>query len=270
MTPTTTSHRRARNGTRVLCAAACAAGLLGALTAAPAQAASRQLTVTFGETIGQESLEGAIARSAGLDVVTSGGGSLQRVVGPDGERSAVRTPAFSALSNGKRAILAIESKDPAALSPEDGDFVMRADVAVDKNSSERSSTDNGDNVLQRGHFATAQYKIQVDHHVPSCRVAGSEGAVLVQAPEEIAPGEWYRISCRREGSTLALVVKKSTGNDTWQWVSRTTASGPIGSVDFDAGVPLSVGGKLNDSASIVAKASDQFNGAFANIMLRFS
>lgn len=92
---------------------------------------------------------------------------------------------------------------------------------------------------------------------------------MVRARETISPASWYRISCKRKGETLTLVVRvKESRKGSWRTVSRTAATGPIGSLDFSASVPLSVGGKLNDSAALVLGASDQLNGRYANILVR--
>ena len=125
-----------------------------------------------------------------------------------------------------------------------------------------SKADNGDNLLQRGSFdSLGQFKIQIDHGVPSCRVLGDEGEVFVKAGEAISPDVWYAVSCARTGSEVAIsVTQYGEPGQTW------TASGPTGHMTFGE-LPLAVGGKVSSEGLPVA-AGDQFNGAVDDVFLQ--
>jgi hypothetical protein len=80
----------------------------------------------------------------------------------------------------------------AALDPGDRDFEFGASFRLDEESS-GSEADGGDNLLQRGTFASpGQLKLQLDHRVPSC--AGSSG------PTGRPSWRWRRQSIRMSGT----------------------------------------------------------------------
>ncbi len=204
----------------------------------------------------------AITQEAGL---ASGDSRL-------GQGKAVRTPSFT--ERGPKAVLAVTAKYADPLSPGWRDFVFGADLQLDgapTMSKMPESTDNGDNVVQRGLFnQVGQYKIQVDDRRPMCRVQGTVGAVSVTADTTLAAGSWYRVTCNRSKATLTLTVTQfaSTGQavDVDQWVEH----GAMGSVrSTDRATPLSIGGKLTD-AQVIAEEADQFNGLIDNVSLRIS
>jgi hypothetical protein len=160
-------------------------------------------------------------------------------------------------------VLVVVATEAASLSPGDRDFEFGAAFELDPESS-GSEADNGDNLLQRGSFNDpGQYKIQLDHGVPSCRVAGDAGVLFVEADEAVDPGAWYSVSCRRAGDEVTLTVTPYADQDdgeSWR------ATGPTGTVPF-GDQPLSVGGKVDPSGTPVASA-DQFNGAVDDVFLR--
>jgi hypothetical protein len=130
------------------------------------------------------------------------------------------------------------------------------------------STDNGDNVVQRGLYGNrSQYKIQVDGRRPSCRVKGSSGAVMVTSTVALSSGTWYRLICTRSGSTVSLQVTRYTSTGSVASTTMSSASGATGTVRAPSwSQPISAGGKLNARGE-VARDSDQFNGRLDNIVL---
>jgi hypothetical protein len=120
------------------------------------------------------------------------GGTLGEGAGRDGAGSnrAVRFPAHSAATDAPRAVVRVVPEGPDALDPGTGRFESGADVVLDATSESGAvgSTDNGDNLVQRGLFDDlSQYKVQLDARRPSCRVKGSAGTVFVTASMSV-PG----------------------------------------------------------------------------------
>ena len=133
---------------------------------------------------------------------------------------------------------------------------------VDTTTSTRS-VDNGDNLFQRGLYEDpSQFKLQIDHGYPSCLVRGSAGQVFASSPTKVVSGAWYRVTCSRVGTKVTV-----------QWAPygstaapfTTVATGSSGTLSFPASTPASIGGKLNASGTVVSSATDQFNGAVANV-----
>lgn len=187
---------------------------------------------------------------------------IESVEGPDGGH-AVRFPAYTGEAVAPAAVLVVAGEEAGPLSPAERDFEFGATFELDPESS-GSQADDGDNLLQRGGFSDpAQYKIQLDDGVPSCRVAGDAGVVFVEADEAVDPGAWYSVSCRREGAEVTLTVTPYADRDdaeSWR------AGGPTGTLTF-GDQPLSVGGKVDPAGAPVASA-DQFNGAVDDVYLR--
>lgn len=205
-----------------------------------------------------------IASSAEIDVVelTDGDGSLALENGRDGEGQALRLPAFEQ----DFALLALTPQgDVDPFSPGTADFELAADIRVDADN-EGSKADNGNNIVQRGLFSDpAQYKIQIERGVVSCRVAGTEGEVLVKADEPLPVETWSRVSCRRSGDTVALAVEDlDAGGARREW----TGQGTIGEVQMASSTPLTVGGKVTSQMTVAAQSSDQFNGMIDNVTMR--
>lgn len=196
-------------------------------------------------------------------IVTSDGGRITRAEGFDSS-SALRFPAYEPGATPAAVLLVSEQGGADQLSPGDRAFAFGADFNLDEESS-GSPTDNGDNLVQRGLSADpVQYKIQIDHGVPSCRVAGATGEAVLTATDPVRRNAWYRVNCRREGATLTLVVKRlgHSGAGARQVV---TASVTTGTIQMAPGVPLSVGGKTDADGQITTSATDQFNGLVDNV-----
>lgn len=206
-----------------------------------------------------------------VSVVTANGGALQTVHGhlsPQDE--AVRFPAFDPSSAGARAIIRVAN--PAGtdvLDPGKGRLEFGADIMVDQLSEAEgaASTDNGNNVMQRGLYGnSSQFKLQVDGPRATCLVKGRAGSVVVKSTTQVQPDRWYRLQCVRDGEDVTLTVT------TWQSdgsavVTRTTRTGPTGDMSPGSStIPLSVGGKLNKIGRINDEA-DQFNGLIENAYL---
>jgi hypothetical protein len=201
-------------------------------------------------------------------VVSAQRGHLAWEKGRPGQTGALSTPAFHPI--GPRAVLRIMARHDNPLSPGFKDFGFGADVQMDAGpttSKQAGSTDNGDNVVQRGLFGgVGQYKLQVDDRVPSCRVRGAAGTVLVRSDVRLVPRVWYHLSCKRSGRQVTLMMAKYPwGGKAPVW-RRWVGSGPTGSVRAPAQVPLSVGGKLTDVGGL-AEQVDQFNGRIDNVVL---
>ncbi|WP_153395739.1 laminin G domain-containing protein [Ornithinicoccus halotolerans] len=194
------------------------------------------------------------------DVVTANGGRLRVGISRTGEK-AMDFPAFSWARQGPRAVVRVRSTgsgDP--LAPRRASFTFGADFRKDGRSS-GSSTDDGDNLIQRGLYGQrGQYKIQVDNARLSCRIKGTAGAVLVKSPVSVRDDRWYRVRCSRTDSRVELVVVEHRPNGS-KVHTRTTRHGPIGSVAWhDSNTPLSVGGKLTRRGALTWGSVDQFNG----------
>ncbi len=203
--------------------------------------------------------------SVRTEITTSAGGRITRGTGPAGE-AALRFPAYVAQGQTPAAVLIVRPQGtPDPLSPGTRPFELGADVNLDPDSS-GSATDNGDNVLQRGLFSDpAQYKLQLDHGVASCRIAGASGEALVSGPAPIDRGRWYRLSCRRSGDQVTLTQRPLAGGGDEQ-VATVTA--PTGRVEFPSGVPLTAGGKVSAAGDVTVSETDQFNGLMDGISLR--
>jgi hypothetical protein len=203
-------------------------------------------------------------------VVNQASGRLRSVSGRPGAGLAARTPGFADDASGRRAVIAVSSQDGDPLSPGAAAFTFGADVRLDEGDTSGPGTeagDNGDNVLQRGRFAdVAQYKLQLDHGRPSCRVKGTEGTVMVRGAE-VERGQWYTLACERDGDDLSLTVTHYDENGDVDSVDTTSETGPIGSVEISrAAIPLSIGGKLANDGTL-ARDGDQFNGRIDNVVL---
>ncbi len=106
----------------------------------------------------------------------------------------------------------------------------------------------------------------MDHGKVSCRVAGTDGELVVALDRPVAAEQWHRVLCTRDGDQLELVVT-TLGSDGPGEPLTAAASGPIGSVDLAPGTPLSVGGKLGADGAIVTSSSDQLNGRVDRVVV---
>lgn len=210
---------------------------------------------------------------SGLDLTNSGSATVDAEVSAVGasitsvrrkQGRALRFPGFS--DTPTAAVVAVRptgSTDP--LAPGSRDFVVGATFRLDR-TSQGSAYDNGDNLIQRGGYAGPQYKVQLDDRRPSCRIAGSRGAVFVAASVRASPRYWHQVRCRRVGDrvTLELVTYHDGSSSRRQW----SRSGPIGSLDHSSGTVLTIGGKVHGDGTVNATDSDQFNGRVDDALFR--
>ena len=254
------THRDSRRSSRHLLALATAACLLlGAACGGPEvepqpQGLALELTFDFLEvgplSAGPVTLEDAEGRAVEADVLSDGGSVAVRP-----GASAGAALAFS--GEEVVAALRVDLPDPDDFSPGEGSFTLSADVAWEGAGDDQ---DTGANVVQRGLFRdTGQYKLQLDAGRPSCRVAGTTGAVLVKADASVSLGEWYRLRCQRKEDVVTLTVQPWEGEQ-WGDAETFTGSGSIGAVEFSSSTPLAVGGKLSADGSLVPQSPDQFHG----------
>ncbi len=198
------------------------------------------------------------------EVVTTGSGSAVATNVPDGV--GLRLPAFAEGRQDFAVVRVLPAGDDTSLDPGSRDFGFGADVLLDDVTGGAPS-DNGDNLLQRGLFDDGgQFKIQLDHGRPSCRLAGTDGDLLVTLDQPLGAEEWHRIWCTRTGDELRLSVSAVT--PAGLGAERVaTASGPLGSIDLAPTTPLSVGGKLAADGQIVVSSSDQLNGIVDRVVV---
>lgn len=174
-------------------------------------------------------------------------------------------PAYAEEQAAAAAILVTATGREDVLSPGTADFSFGADFTLDA-VSDGSDSDNGDNLVQRGLSADpVQYKIQIDRGVPSCRIAGAAGAVLVKLPEPVQRNRWYRVRCSRSGSEVKLALH-DLERPSAEAVTATT-QGRTGAIAMTGGmrVPMSIGAKVLLDGSIPASSTDQFNGRVDNV-----
>ncbi len=257
--------------------------LPGLALAAPAAAApADQVWLAFGETPAGQVLttvtnEGTLAADMLQSVVTLNGGTLVAGSAVSGQGSSADFPAFNASGSGRRAVVRVTNAGSVdRLVPGPAQFSFGADVVLDATSASSSSgsTDNGNNVIQRGLYNDAgQFKIQVDARRPSCRVKGASGAVEVRSRASLTPDtQWYRLLCTRTvgspNDTVTLAVTPISGSGALGATVSDSRAGPVGRTGFAIGVPLSVGGKLKSNGAINSGSSDQFNGRIDNAVLQ--
>lgn len=213
--------------------------------------------VAAGDTLRAGDLEVHGARSAAVTLVSASAGRLRAMAGLAG-RTAIGLPAYSAKSDEPIAIMAVRPRG-SWMTPVEGDIDLAVDLELDKVTS-GTKRDNGDNVLQRGLYVDeAQYKLQVDHHRPSCLMRGVGGQVIARFPERLQPEQWYRIRCTRHHDEVRLAVSRLDEQGSPLSTRTIVARGEIGAMEFPASSPMSIGGKLTSDGSPAA-ATDQFNG----------
>lgn len=196
-----------------------------------------------------------------ISVVTWAGGRLAWDRGWEG--GGVRTPAFGTARRSPTAALVVVPTAAGALEPGTGDFLLRVDFSADPAERGRPG-DDGDNLLQRGRYdSRAQFKLQLDHGVPACRIAGDAGAVVVRASSAVEPGHWYRLTCQRvTGRVVLRLLDLQAGGEEAEWEQ----AGDPGDVRF-SGVPISVGAKVADDGRIDPAGSDQFHGVIDRVVI---
>lgn len=227
---------------------------------AAAAVAGREMNMTFE---GSSFRESSGNRALTVSVATRNGGSIGRDAGWAGGTAAT-FPAFRA-SNPPQAVMTMVDRHGADdLSPGTADFRIGAEFRLNP-VSQGSTSDNGNNLLQRGLADSAmQYKLEVDGRRPGCRVKGSSGAVKVRSTRHVATDTWHRVTCTRRGPRVVLRVVRLRDKASWTYRSW----GAIGSLKApSASLPLSIGGKVNGRGEIITSNSDQFNGRVDNAFL---
>lgn len=199
-----------------------------------------------------------------VSVSTAGGGRLTWTDGHEG--GAVRTPEFGAAADTPTAALVVRPRRAGDLDPRNRDFTIGVDFVVDPPDRGRAG-DDGANLVQVGRFDDAsQAKIQLDHGVPSCRLGGTGGSVVVTAPEPVVAGRWYRLTCRRTAGRVVLELDDLRGGHSPStWARRADP----GDVRFGA-APLSVGAKVAVDGGIDIRSSDQFHGVIDRVVVDVS
>lgn len=196
-------------------------------------------------------------------VVTLAGGRVTLETGVD-DGDGARFPAFRDSPEPPVAVLLVHAQgehDP--FSPGLGEFRFGADFRLDAVSA-GDGADNGDNLVQRGLFAGgAQYKLQIDKGVPSCRVAGADGVALVKAEVPVLRERWYRLACTRHHEAVTLTVQDLESS---RPASSFRTEATTGTVDLAGDLPLAVGGKVGEGGVPTASSTDQFNGAVDNVL----
>lgn len=211
--------------------------------------------------------------SLAVSLATRGGGSMRAAKGrlSPARNTAIRTPAFDPSVDGARAVVKVVDRVGVdQLDPGTRAFTFGADFTRNARSERAGSSDNGDNLMQRGLFGSrSQFKIQLDHRRVSCRIKGASGAVEVVSPVAITAGRWYRARCTRSGAHVTLAVSRWTESGRSITTSKSV-SGSTGSLTpTSKATPLSIGGKLGAGGGIL-DASDQFNGRIDNAIMKIS
>lgn len=200
-----------------------------------------------------------------LGVSTLAGGRLTVDRAVPGRVPAFDFPAFQATGAYPRAVIvARNAGNEDLLSPGAADFSYGADIRLDSLAQGRAE-DNGDNVVQRG-LATdpVMFKLEVDQRRPGCTVKSTAGAVSIFHTDTVEPDRWYRVRCERDGEGVTIQVTELPLEE-GTTASGRTKRGPTGEVTMSGPhVPFSVGGKVAPDGTVVASASDQFNGSIAN------
>jgi hypothetical protein len=194
-------------------------------------------------------------------VATAAAGFLRSVPDRDGGYAA-RFPWHGPKAH-QRMVLTVSSSSVAdPLGPGTSDFTFGADFTLDS-PSEGGRLDNGNNLIQRGRAGDpAQYKLQIDGKLASCRIAGAAGEVVVEAKQVIRTNVWYHVSCARTGDVVTLELGVLD-----RPAERAVVSGPTGAVYVPTATPLVLGGKTTSAGVAVEGNSDQFNGAMDNVFL---
>jgi PKD repeat protein len=231
------------------------------------QTIPNSLTAAVVGTVGT-SVTGADQFSVGGDtpvkiaVARISNGTTKVVAGPDSSTRAVEFPAYVKSGTYPRAVVGLTATSGNALSPGSSDFEYGAVFRANTSPLSRS-IDNGDNLFQRGLYGDpSQFKLEIDHGYPACLVRGSGGQVFASSSTPVVPNAWYHVTCTRIGSkvTVAFAPYGSIAAPV-----TATATGTAGTLSFPATTPASIGGKLNPSGTVLSSATDQFNGAVADV-----
>jgi hypothetical protein len=231
------------------CAALVAAGVAAetAATAAPHKPPSGTrmlLTFDHGESLKPRTLvrDESGFRHPGM-ILSVHGGALRAVHGPSG-----RGVAFPRACHGcGRAVIEVENA--RGLNPRMRSFLFGASVRVGP---KRAAV--GSNFIQKGFYSETggQYKLQLrPGGVPTCRMYGAAGRLIVNGDASIADGTWHKVTCLRLPGRVQLRVdgKLVAG-----------VKGSTGAIDNDQ--PLRIGGKK------LTAPNKQFHGALDSAFVR--
>lgn len=221
------------------------------------------------------SASGAIVSST----LTLNGGRATSHAGVPGSGQSMRLPTYARLSyTTPLAVVSIRNKagttDP--LDPGSKRFIFRADFSLDDTSGNAPTNSDGDNLFQRGLSPHTQWRLSVDGHQARCSVKTAGSSARVQTPAITIPrkttnSSWYRAVCLRDtdsAATLSLTVYRyDVAARAWKLVQSTRVRGAGGSLTMNRAIPISIGGKLNNSNTIQRGAPDQFNGLVDNVSL---
>ena len=181
-----------------------------------------------------------------LTTLSSHGGTL-RTVGHDSGQ-ALQFPAYCRGANCPKVVLQAENSDD--LNPGQAPFRYGATVLLPHN-----ETSAGQNVLQKGYSAAAggQYKLQIDGRAgrPSCAIVGTGRSRihLAQSAVSVSDGAWHTIECRRDATTLTILVDGV----------------PQGSTTIPADVAVSNTAPLRIGGKGAYRDNDQFQGSLDDV-----
>lgn len=204
-------------------------------------------------------------------------GDVAKVQGvADTDPGSGRLPTFS--GTGPYAGYAVTASDFGAadpLAPGYASVTWGADVNVDPGvTADKESSDNGNNVIQRGLAGNDQYKLQVDSPgsapTASCHVRDS-GVETAWVRLSLKADVWYRIRCERtvEAGFDVLTVRVLDLRQGTVRTATTTSTLPAANLDFPEAsasypTPLSIGVKTSARGAVVVSNADQLNGRVDN------
>jgi hypothetical protein len=251
-----------------VCASVLVAVTAGLVGVGPSSAATPLLSLTVAgarQTLvsGSSQLAASGGTSVRIAVARLSGGRPVVVTGPSASLPrAIQFPPYVASGVYPRAVVEVTPVSGSGLTPGASDFRYGAVFRLGRTSSGRA-IDNGDNVFQRGLSSEGSlFKLDVDHGRPSCKVKGTAGPVLVRSAVVVRRGSWYKAWCSRVGSTLSIEVK-AYGSAALP--RRNVAYGSAGTIGFAANRPATIGGKADARGTMVGGATDQLNGAVAQV-----
>ncbi|WP_328988672.1 LamG domain-containing protein [Kribbella sp. NBC_01245] len=185
-------------------------------------------------------------------VTASNGGQITTVApGRDGAGQAVQFPALCTGTGCPKAM--ISTPDEASLNPGALDFAYGAWVNVVP---VELTADHGSNLLQKGLYNTAQWKLQLDKTsgTPSCviREAGGADPKLVTSSVSISDGQWHKVTCQRIAGQFQILVDSIDRTAVPVTVAASYVVNPVGQ-------PLTVGAKS------IGTDNDQFHGRLDDV-----
>lgn len=183
------------------------------------------------------------------------GHTLTPVLGNDATLSRARRDNGRAVRFPQRCLripcprLVLRANSTPALNPGSRNLRYGATVRLAPN-----LTTSGQNILQKGYSTKgSQYKLQIDGRSghPSCALVAGTAIHLVLARVTVADDRWHTVECRRERTTLTVLVDGT----------------PQGSTRVPAGLsvtndrPLSLGGKSAHGDN------DQYHGLLDDVWI---